>query len=138
MPGNSGHIKRKILMKNIDDGTTETMVVNDEYQQLSGDELKERITKKTIWGEYLYGRKYISYVDNNGKLEGRNDIGSHHFGELTINLEDKTFTFKWDGWDNWTGRAYDVNGEIKFYDSATSLWRTTFKKIEDRKMELYL
>ncbi len=123
---------------NTDDGTTEAMMVNSGYPQLSGEELKEKIGGKTIWGDYLYGRYYITAFDLNGTMEGKNDIGSHHFGKWSVNMKDKTFTVKWDGWDNWTGRAYDVDGEIKFYDSTTHQWRTTLKRFEDGKKALII
>ncbi len=71
-------------------------------------------------------------------MEGRNNVGSHHFGEWSVNMENKTFTVKWDGWDNTTTRAYDVDGQIKFYDSDTGHWRTTFKKFEPGKQELII
>ena len=121
---------------NTDDGTTEKMMIEAGYHQLSGEDLKQRISGKTIRGDYLYGRNYISFADKNGTIEGKNDIGSHHFGEWSVNMEGNTFTVKWDGWDNWTGRAYDVNGEIKFFDSTTCQWRTTFKEFEDGKLPL--
>jgi hypothetical protein len=121
---------------NTDDGTTEALMIEGGYHQLSGEDLKQRVGGKTIWGDYLYGRIYISFVDKNGAIEGKNDIGSHHFGEWSVNMEDNTFTVKWDGWDNWTGRAYDVDGKIKFYDSTTCQWRTTFKEFEEGKIEL--
>ncbi|MCG3219409.1 MAG: hypothetical protein KAR35_10400, partial [Candidatus Heimdallarchaeota archaeon] len=102
--------------------------------QLSGEEIQQRIYGKTVRGEHHNGRKYVGYTDQNGNMEGINDRGSHHFGKSSINMEDKTFTVKWDkGWENWTSRAYDVDGEIKFFDSTTSKWRTTFKQFEDGK-----
>ena len=41
---------------------TEEMVIESGYKQLSGEELKERIVGKTVWGDYYIGRlyKYIS------------------------------------------------------------------------------
>ncbi len=130
--------KRGMVMKNNNDGTTEKLVIDGGYGQLSGEELKELMSGKTVWGEYLYGRNYISYSDKNGKIEGVNDIGSHHCGEWDVNIKEKTLTVSWDGWDNWTGRAYYVNGEIQVYDIGNLLWRTTFKKINDGKSELRL
>ncbi len=117
--------------------TTEPMMIRYGYLQLAGEEIKKRITgRKTISGDYLYGRKYIVAFAQDGTMEGKNDIGSHHFGEWSVNMEDDTFTVKWDGWDNWSSRVYDVDGEIKFYDSTTLNWRTTLKKIDDGKIIL--
>ena len=43
-------------------------------------------------------------------------------------MQENTLTVEWDGWDNNTARAYDLVGEIHFYDSTTGEWRTTFKQ----------
>ena len=118
----------------IDFGLTESTIKEQGYKQLTGKELKERIFDKTIRGEYYIGRIYISYLDKDGNVEGENDLGKHVFGKISINMNDNTLTTKWDGyWDNWTGRAYDVNGEIKFFDTTTLTWRTTFKTFEEGK-----
>ena len=70
-------------------------------------------------------------------MEGENDLGSHRFGKCFIDINNNTITTKWDnGWDNWTGRAYDVDGEIKLYDTTTIKWRTTFKTFEEGKKTL--
>ena len=115
----------------IDFGLTESMIKEQGYSQLSANELKERIYNKTIRGEYFIGRIFVTYIDDNGNMEGENDLGSHHFGVNIIDSENDTLTTQWDsGWHNWTGRAYDVNGEIKFFDTTTLEWRTTFKTFE--------
>ena len=82
---------------------------------------------------------HIALSDKDGNMEGKNDLGSHLIGKCTFNTEDNTFSVEWDGyWDTWTGRAYDVDGEIQFFDSTTSRWRTTFKKVEAGKLSLEL
>jgi len=124
-------------MRNPDFNTRETMIIEAGYCQLSGEELKERISQKTIRGEYYNGRRYITFIDKNGNMEGKNDLGSHRFGKCSIDMNSSTITTKWySGWDNWTGRAYDVNGEIKFYDTITLNWRTTFKDFTDGRIAL--
>ena len=126
-------------MRNPDFNTRETMIIEAGYSQLSGEELKERISQKTIRGEYYNGRRYITFIDKNGNMEGENDLGSHRFGKCSIDMNSRTITTKWDsGWDNWTGRAYDVNGEIKFYDTTTLEWRTTFKEFTYGRIALIL
>jgi len=124
-------------MRNLDFNTTESMIIEKGYKQLSGKELKERISDKTIRGDYYNGRIYIMFNDKAGNMEGKNDLGSHRFGKNIIDMNNNTLTTKWEsGWDNWTGRAYDVDGEIKFYDTTTLKWRTTFKTFEDGKLSL--
>jgi len=125
------------MRKMTDFGLTEPMIKEQGYTQLSAKELKERIYNKTVRGEYYIGRVYTTYIDNKGNMEGENDLGSHHFGKCIIDMDENTITTKWEsGWDNWTGRAYDVNGEIKFFDTTTLNWRTTFKTFEEGKKAL--
>jgi len=117
--------------------TTEAMVIESGYRQLSGEELTQRIVGKTIRGDYYVGREYVGYVDENGTIDGTNDLGTYCVGEWSVDVKENTFTVKWRCyWDNWTGRAYDVDGVIKFFDSTTYRWRTTFKKFEDGKRAL--
>ena len=116
---------------------SEKAVIEKKHHQLSGEEIKEKLIGKTIWGDYYNGRKYISYCAADGIMEGENDFGAHHKGNWIINYKKNTFTVIWDyGWDNWTGRAYDVNGEIVFFDSTTSKWVTTFKVFKDGKQKI--
>lgn len=121
--------------------TTEEMIIECGYKQLSGEALKERIVGKTIKGDYYLGRhyEYISYIDENGTTEGVNDVGTHCVGEWSVNMDDGSLIVNWGYcWENWTGRAYDVDGEIQFYDGMTHLWRTTFKTFEEGKLPLKL
>jgi len=125
------------MKKLADFGTTEQMIKEEGYSQLSAKELMERISNKTVRGDYYIGRRYVTFIDKDGNMEGENDLGSHRFGKCIIDFDTNTITTNWEsGWDNWCGRAYDVNGEIKFYDTTTLLWRTTFKKFEEGKKTL--
>ena len=125
------------MRKMADSGLTEPRIKKQGYKPLSGKELKKRIYNKTVRGEYFIGRIYVTYIDDNGNMEGENDLGSHHFGKNIIDMDNDTLTTQWDGgWDNWTGKAYDVEGEIKFFDTTTLEWRTTFKSFEEGKRTL--
>jgi len=107
------------------------------HDRVSAEKLEERIAHMTVWGDYLRGFKYIAYFDREGTMEGRNNAGSHHFGEWAINKQDGSFTVRWDsGWDNTTTYAYDVGGEIRFYDTATGEWRTTLTRFEHGRSQL--
>lgn len=122
-----------------DINTTEKMIIDREYHQLSVEELKQIIYDTTVKGDYYNGRKYITYTDKDGNMEGKNDLGSHLFGKCTFNTKDNTFSVEWDGyWETWTGRAYDVDGEIQFFDTTTLRWRTTFKMMMSGKQPLVL
>jgi len=125
------------MNKMVDFGLTESMIKEQGCVQLSAEELKERVFNKTVRGEYYIGRIYVTYIDDKGEMEGENDLGRHVFGKALLNMKENTLTTEWDGyWDNWTGRAYDVNGEIKFFDTTSLQWRTTFKTIEQGKGEI--
>ena len=120
-----------------DFGLTEPMIKEQGYTQLSAEELIGRIYNKTIRGEYFIGRIFVTYIDDKGNMEGKNDLGSHHFGKNIIDMKNDTLTTQWDsGWDNWTGRAYEVAGEIKIFDTTSLEWRTTFKFFENGKKDL--
>ncbi len=109
---------------------TEKSIIEIGYQQLSGKELEQRVSDKRVLGDYLYGYKYVGIINSDGSMEGENNVGSHHIGKWTIDTENNTFTMKWNtGWENWTGRAYAIEGTIHFFDIATGDWRTSFTEI---------
>ena len=125
------------MNKMTDFGLTEPMIKEQGYKHLSAEELKKRIYNKTVKGEYFIGRIFVTYIDDKGNMEGENDLGSHHFGKNIIDLKNDTLTTQWDtGWHNWTGRAYAVDDEIKFFDTNTLKWRTTFKTFKEGKGEI--
>ena len=111
-------------------------IIENGYLQLSGKELLSRIINNTILGDYPSGYKFISDIYDNGTAEGINNVGSHNFGNWTIDYEKNTLQLKWkNGWLDTITRAYDVNGNIEFYDVDTGKWRTTFKTFEKWKEE---
>ncbi len=115
---------------------TEKEIMENGYLQLSSKELLSRINNKTIFGDYLMGYKFVTDIYENGTAEGINNVGSHNFGNWEIDMKTNTFLVKWNnGWFDTITRAYDVNGNIEFYDADTGNWRTTFKKYKDWKEE---
>lgn len=115
----------------------ESMIVAEGHQQLSGQELRSRIINKTAKGEYLRGFRFITYLDEDGTMEGRNHVGAHNRGEWSIDDKEGTLSVQWDnGWDRTTTRAYDVQGAIKFFDKDTGEWRNTLHSFVDGKQEL--
>lgn len=115
----------------LDERPSEETIIKSGYRQLSGEALKQKIVGKVVWGNYLYGYTFITIMNPNGTMEGKNNAGAHHFGEWSIDMAENSLTIAWDwGWANTTTRAYDVDGEIWFYDCATGQWCTSFTKIE--------
>ena len=108
---------------------TEKDIIERGFIQLTGKELFSRISNSTIHGDYPMGYKFITDINEDGKAEGVNNVGSHDFGNWEIDMEKHTLSIKWKNtWFDTITRAYDVNGNIEFYDVDTGNWRTTFKK----------
>ena len=122
---------------NSDSKTTEKMIRDGGYHQLTSDELLTRIIDKTIRGDYFNGRKFNGIFYKDGTTEGKNDLGTHLFGEWSINTQDNSLEVIWDGyWFNTLTNMYEVDGEIKFYDCETGKWRMTFIRFTDGKKSL--
>ncbi len=108
---------------------SEEEIVKSGYIPLSGTELRARIVNRIICGDYLMGYRFITTLYDNGTVEGVNDAGSYDFGVWMIDYQNNTLRTKWQkGWLNTLTRAYDVNGNIEFFDIDTGKWRTTFKR----------
>ena len=115
---------------------TEKEIVENGYSQLSGKELLLRISNMTILGDYPMGYKFVTEIYKNGTAEGVNNVGSKDSGNWRIDFEKNTLQLEWkNAWIDTTTRAYDVNGNIEFYDIDTGKWRTTFKIFERWKEE---
>ena len=52
---------------------SEKELISKGHTYLSGEEIKQKLIGKTFWGDVPCGRKYISYCDPNGSMEGEND-----------------------------------------------------------------
>lgn len=116
---------------------TEAALIDAGHTRLSGDKLRELIACKTVQGLYRRGFRYVTFIGPDGSLEGRNHVGCHHFGKWWIDTDSGLFSVKWDnGWDNTTTAAYEVDGEVRFFDRDTGLWRTTFSGFESGKTSL--
>ena len=116
--------------------SNENDIIENGHLQLFGKELLSRISNKTIFGDYPMGYKFVTNIYENGTAEGINDAGSKDFGNWVIDYEKNTLRLEWkNGWFDTITRAYDVNGNIEFYDVDTGNWRTTFKKFKNWKEE---
>jgi len=71
--------------------TTETMVIEGGYHQLSGEEIKEKIVGKTIRGAYL-SYIFVIFFAEDGTMEGKNNVGAHDFGKWSVDVKDKSLT----------------------------------------------
>lgn len=110
---------------------TEEEVIANGHKQITGKVLQATIGNTTVYGDYPNGYKFIADIYDNGTTEGINDVGSHNFGNWTIDLQRNTLQLEWgNGWFDTLTRAYDVNGDVEFYDVDTGKWRTSFKKFE--------
>ncbi|MEE9314873.1 MAG: hypothetical protein V3V02_09505 [Rhizobiaceae bacterium] len=111
-------------------GSTEALMVEKGCKLISSQELRQRLLGNTILGDFAFAYKYMMTINTDGALEGINNVGSHHFGQMTIADAANTVSVKWaDGWVNTTSRAYDVDGEFKLYNIENGQWSTTFTKV---------
>ncbi len=118
--------------------TTKEKMLQNGYVPLTKKALLNLISNTTVWGDYEYSghRKYKTFMDANGKMEAKNDWGSHVFGEWRVE-EDGCLTVKWQGyWEDWTAIAFQVEREIKFYNIEDGQWQTTFYNIEQGRQDL--
>lgn len=110
---------------------SEEEIIVKGYTQISSEILQTKISNSTVYGDYPIGYKFVTDIYENGTCEGENDVGSHDIGKWTIDFENNTFLLEWRyGWLDTITRAYDVNGNIEFYDVDSGKWRTTFKTIK--------
>ncbi len=115
---------------NEDTGSIEASMIDNNHRQFTGKELSQILLGNTIVGDFGAVFKYIMTIGSDGALEGINNVGSHHIGQLSIDEEANTMTVVWhDGWENTTSRAYDVDGKIKLYNIENCQWSTTFFKV---------
>ncbi len=115
---------------------SEKDVVKNGFSLLTGEELQGKIINRRIYGDYPMGYKFVTDIYENGTAEGINNVGSHDLGKWIIDFENNALHLEWkNGWFDTITRAYDVNGNIEFYDVDTGNWRTTFKVFEKWKDE---
>lgn len=115
---------------------TEKEVITNGHLQLSGEELLSIISNKTVFGDYPMGYTFVAEIHENGITNGINNVGTTDSGNWSINFEKHTLQLVWKNtWIDTQTRAFDVNGNIEFYDVDTGNWRTTFKIVESLKKE---
>ncbi len=82
------------------------------------------------------GYIFVAEIYENGITKGVNNVGTTNSWNRSIDFEKNTLQLKWKNAriDTIT-RAYDVNGNIEFYDIGTGKWRTTFKIFDGLNVE---
>jgi hypothetical protein len=122
----------------IEKQTTKDDLIEKGYTPLTKQELLELISNTTVSGDYEYSghRRFKTFMNANGEMEGKNDWGSDEFGKW--NIDGKGYlSVEWEGyWENWSGMGFKVEDEIKFYDKKTGKWRTTFNNIMPGEQDL--
>lgn len=120
-------------------GSNEQMVIDAGYKQASAAVIRQRAVGNTVIGNYLYGFVFISYMDKDGMMEGRNNVGAHHKGRWSLDAQDNTLSVQWhSGWDTSVTRAYDIDGALHFFDLNTGIWRMSFERFTAGRQPLVL
>jgi len=117
---------------------TQTDLLKKGYKPLTKKALEELISNTTVTGDYEYNghRVYKTYMSPDGKMEAKNDWGSHLFGQYSID-ENGYFSVTWEGyWDEWTGVAFKTYQEVRFYNTKNGKWITTFTDIKPGRHDL--
>jgi len=118
--------------------TTKDDLVAKGYIALTPKVLLKLISNTTVSGDYEYSghRRYKTFMNANGEMEAQNDWGTYEEGKWKVD-ENGYFTVEWDGyWEDWTGVAFQVDNELKFYDLKSGKWRTSFDSIVKGKHPL--
>jgi len=122
---------------NIGQWSNEADAISAGYQQIPIKVLLSRILGNTGYGDYLYGFRFVSTVDQDGRMEGTNNVGSYNTGRWTVDETANTFSVEWDqSWATSTTRAYSIGEEIHFFDADTGLWRMSFTEVVQGKQPL--
>lgn len=122
------------LSENFD---TENDAIKNNYRQLTGTEIKQRLVGRQFLGSYLHGFYYIISINDNGSLEGKNNYQHYDVGSWEIDMQKHTMSVNWKhGWDNTSSRLYEVDKEIRMYDVDTGLWRTSLNQQTDKNQNI--
>jgi hypothetical protein len=121
----------------IGEGTSEEAMIKAGYKPLPVGDLLERILDHTNWGDYLFGYRFVSYCDRNGRIEGTNNVGSYNTGRWEADSIGNTFSVSWQqSWVPATLRAYLVDEKLHFFNQHTGLWHMNFDKIAKGRQPL--
>ena len=121
----------------IGSGTSEDVLRRAGFEQLSVEALLGRILDHTVWGDFLYGYRFVSYFDSDGTIEGTNNVGSYNTGHWKANPAAGTFSVQWNqSWVPANLRTYEFGDTLHFFDLRTGLWHSSFDKIVRGKQPL--
>jgi len=118
--------------------TSKHDLVSQGYTPLTKEELLKLIANNTVRGDYEYSghRIYKTFMNANGDMQAKNDWGSEETGRWSV-ANDGSMSVEWEGyWEDWSALAFKVDDEIKFYDSISGKWRTTFHQIMQGEQDL--
>jgi len=115
----------------------EAVIKSAGHKQLTGADMRALLQGKTLSGLYRGGFHFITTMDDDLRMEGRNHVGSHNFGVCEFDDEAHTMTVTWEnGWDHTTTRAYHVGDEVRFFDVHDGSWRQTLTSFQDGRQSL--
>jgi hypothetical protein len=120
-------------------GTTEISLEQAGHRPMPAAALLARIADHTVWGDYLFGYRFVSYCSADGHIEGTNNAGSYNTGHWHIDPAANTFSVTWNQtWVPATLRAYQIGDTLHFFDQSTGLWHMSFNTCTPGKQPLTL
>ena len=126
------------MQTNDNNTLTREDMINQGYQMLDSQEIKDILSDTTITARYFYWNAwYIAKTNSfrNGEIKCQNHVGSYDEGRWIVNENDNTLSLEWDGhWEAWTALGYKVNDEFMFFNTDTDKWRITLTLVEQGEL----
>ncbi len=98
---------------------------------LTARDIHQKIVGNQFAGTYRQGFKYIIAINEDGRLEGKNNYLHYDVGRWSVDVENNTLIVEWDnGWENTAFRLYFKDAVIRMYDSETGQWRSSISYLE--------
>ncbi len=135
MPPTEGHA----MPGSIGPGTPEGALRATGQAPLAIEALLTRILGYTVWGDYQYSFRFVSYCDRDGTIKGTNNAGSYNTGRWQADPQTGTFNVSWNqSWIPASLRAYEVGDTLQFFNQNSGLWHMSFDRFEAGKQPLTL
>lgn len=122
---------------NIGEGTAEQQLVDAGHTSLPLKDLLAKILDQTVWGDYLFNFRYVSYCGSDGSIVGTNNAGSYNEGRWEADYDANLFNVAFNQrWVPASLRAYEIDGTLHFFNQNTGMWHMNMEKFVPGKQAL--